>query len=155
MTGTIFTGTGNWQGSGPGIRTHGFFRFRDGAADWQPLTNGLPDDPEVRAILVHPDDPLIVFAGTQAGVYRSEDGGDSWRSLCLPGPLQTVWSIALSPSDPETMFVGVEGFAIWRSRDGGATWLQLDVPTPGGVVPNSGDPYCHRPQSTGSGLCRA
>ena len=133
MTGTIFAGVGEWQGSGPDVRTHGLFRRRDGDAGWQSLTSGLPANPEVRAIALHPDDPGTVIAGTQKGVYRSDDCGDSWASLGLPGPLQTVWSIALDPSDAETLFVGVEGFAIWRTRDGGADWQQLDVPIPGGV----------------------
>lgn len=134
MTGTVFTGVGKWQGSSPDVTTHGFFRLRAGETDWQPLTAGLPEHPEVRAIALHPDNPDTLFAGTQAGVCRSDDGGDSWRSLGLPGPLQTVWSIALDPRDPDAMFVGVEGFAVWRTRDGGAAWQKLDVPTPGGVA---------------------
>ncbi len=134
MTGTVFAGVGKWQGSSPDVTTHGFFRLRPGETEWQQLTVGLPGNPEVRAIALHPDDPHTVFAGTQAGVYRSDDGGDSWRSLGLPGKLQTVWSIALDPRDAQTIFAGVEGFAVWRTRDGGASWRQLDVPTPGGVA---------------------
>lgn len=134
MTGAVFVGVGRWQGSGPDVRTHGFFRRRGDDAAWQALTKGLPANPEVRAICLHPNDPRIIFAGTQEGVFRSADGGDSWTSLGLPGRLQTVWSIALDPRDAQKLFVGVEGFAIWRSRDGGATWQQLDVPTPGGVA---------------------
>ena len=41
--------------------------------------NGLPADPQVRALLVHPDNPSTVFAGTQDGVYRSDDRGDTWN----------------------------------------------------------------------------
>lgn len=134
MPGTVYTGVGKWQGSGPDVVTHGFFRLRPGDRDWQPLAAGLPADPEVRAIALHPEDARIVFAGTQAGIYCSDDGGDSWFSLDLPGALQTVWSIAFDPRNPATLFVGVEGFAVWRSRDGGANWTKLDVPTPGGVA---------------------
>ena len=133
MAGTVFTGVGKWQGSSPDVTTHGFFRLRPGESGWQTLTDGLPANPEVRAIALHPTQPDTVFAGTQAGLYRSDDGGDTWRSLGLPGPLQTVWSIALDPRDAGTIFVGVEGFAVWRSRDGGAHWQKLDVPTPGGI----------------------
>ncbi len=133
MTGTVYAGVGHWQASGPKVRTCGFFRRRAGDGDWRALTRGLPPDPEVRAIALHPDDPEIVLAGTQDGVWRSDDGGDSWESLGLPGDLRTVWSIAFDPSDPDTVFVGVEGFAIWRTRDGGGSWRRLDVPAPGGI----------------------
>lgn len=133
MTGTVYAGVGHWQASSPKVRTCGFFRRRSGDAGWQSLTRGLPRDPEVRAIELHPGDPRIVFAGTQDGVYRSDDGGDSWTSLNLPGEMRTVWSIAFDPRDADTMFVGVEGFAIWRTRDGGAEWQLLDVPAPGGI----------------------
>ncbi len=133
MTGTVYVGAGHWQASAPGVRTCGLFRRVPGDDLWRPLTRGLPADPEVRAIAVHPDDPGIVFAGTQDGVYRSDDAGDTWASLDLPGPHRTVWSIAFDPHTPETMFVGVEGFAVWRTRDGGAAWQRLDVPTPAGL----------------------
>ena len=133
MTGTVYAGVGHWQASGPQARTCGFFRRRAGDGDWQALTRGLPPDPEIRAIELHPDDPEIVLAGTQDGVWRSADGGESWESLGLPGELRTVWSIAFDPSDSDTVFVGVEGFAIWRTRDGGGSWRRLDVPAPGGI----------------------
>ena len=133
MTGTVYAGVGHWQASSPKVRTSGFFRRRGGDDDWQALTKGLPENPEVRAIELHPRDPATVLAGTQDGVYRSDDGGDTWTSLALPGELRTVWSIAFDPRDSDTVFVGVEGFAIWRTRDGGAEWRLLDVPAPGGI----------------------
>ena len=133
MTGTVYAGVGHWQASSPKVRTYGFFRRRGGDDGWQALTDGLPENPEVRAIELHPGDPGTVLAGTQDGVYRSDDGGDTWTSLALPGEMRTVWSIAFDPRDADTVFVGVEGFAIWRTRDGGAAWERLDVPAPGGI----------------------
>jgi photosystem II stability/assembly factor-like uncharacterized protein len=134
MTGTVFAGIGYWLGAPPGAVTHGLLRL-SGDAPWQELTDGLPPAAEIRAIVLRPDDPRIIFAGTQHGPYRSDDGGDSWRPLGLPGELQTVWSIALHPTDPDTLFVGVAGFAIFRTRDGGESWRKLDVPTPAGLPP--------------------
>ena len=133
MTGNIYVGVGHWQASGPSVRTCGFFRQRPGDVSWHPLTRGLPENPEVRAIQLHPEDVRVVLAGTQDGVYRSNDGGDNWASLALPGELRTVWSIAFDPGDADTVFVGVEGFAIWRTNDGGGSWEKLDVPAPGGI----------------------
>ena len=43
---------------------------------------GLPQDLEVWSILVHPGQPRVLFAGTSpVGIWRSDDGGDSWRRL--------------------------------------------------------------------------
>ncbi|MEK9660206.1 MAG: hypothetical protein VW644_00455, partial [Alphaproteobacteria bacterium] len=81
MSKTVYTGVGAWQGSGPDVTTHGLFRLRPGDTDWQALGSGLPPDPEVRAIALLPDDNDTLFVGTQAGVYRSDDGGGSWYSL--------------------------------------------------------------------------
>ncbi len=134
MTGTVYAGIGAWPGASEGARTHGFFRLSAGDGAWQALDGGLPADVEVRSIAIRADDPDIVYAGTQAGPYRSEDAGRTWRSLGLPGPNRVVWSICLHPNDPQTIFVGVEGFSIFRTRDGGASWQELAVPVPGGGI---------------------
>jgi photosystem II stability/assembly factor-like uncharacterized protein len=60
-------------------------------------------------------------------VFRSRDGGASWSRVGAAGDLPTVWSLAVDPSDPQTVFAGTRPAAIYRSRDGGATWKRLDV----------------------------
>ena len=64
----------------------GPYRSRDGGDRWERL-----DVPErglqVWSILIHPDDPRRLYAGTSpVGVLRSDDGGDTWRRL--PGAVQ-------------------------------------------------------------------
>lgn len=61
----------------------------------------------VVALAVHPTNPNIVYAGAaQGGVYRSTNGGASWTPL-LDGALTlSVGAIAISPSDPSTVFIG-------------------------------------------------
>ena len=56
----------------------GLYRRTEGEDGWTSVTDGLPDHPQVRALLVHPKNPATGFAGTQAGVYRSDDQGDHW-----------------------------------------------------------------------------
>jgi hypothetical protein len=86
-----------------GAETGGLFRKAVDDAHWQALTHGLPQPTEVRAIAVHPQNPEIVFAGTQEGPYRSHDGGDSWERLDFPGPERVVWSLTFHPSDARTI----------------------------------------------------
>ena len=57
----------------------GMYRLTEGQSDWACIENGLPENPQVRALLGHPDNPATIFAGTQDGVYRSDDRGENWR----------------------------------------------------------------------------
>lgn len=76
----------------------------------------------------------ICFAATSAGLYRTEDGGVTWRfafdSLNLEAPMATS-AVAISPdfTSDRTVFAGAAG-GILRSYDGGATWQVEMLPTP-------------------------
>ena len=95
--------------------------------EWQPIEKGLPPQPQVRALLMHPDDPSVVYAGTQQGVYRSGDRGEHWEALESPRDGQDVWSLAFHPDDPNVIFAGYEPCAIYRTQDGGETWRQMNT----------------------------
>ena len=49
----------------------GLFRCTAGGDGWEALSAGLPQNAEVHVILVHPDNPDVIFVGTQDGPYRS------------------------------------------------------------------------------------
>ena len=85
-----------------------------------------PKNPQVRALLAHPDEPATIFAGTQDGVYRSDGTGcDNWRRTdTLSGD---VWSLAAHPNDSSIMFAGYDAGRVCRSDDGGNTWRQLNT----------------------------
>jgi photosystem II stability/assembly factor-like uncharacterized protein len=80
----------------------------------------------------------ICFAARGSGLYRSEDGGQTWRfayeTLNLEAPLPTM-AIAISPdfASDRTVFAGVPG-GILRSFDGGETWDVVQFPSPPPVV---------------------
>ena len=90
------------------------------------LKNTLPTEGRVRALCVYPDNPRWVLAGSDTGVFRSEDGGATWENLDAPTSGLEVWSVTVDPADPDTLFVGTlpEGF---RSRDGGRSWSKLHM----------------------------
>lgn len=59
------------------------------------------------ALAVHPTDPNIVYAGAaQGGIYRSTNGGANWTPLLDDALTLSIGSIAISPADPSTVFVG-------------------------------------------------
>jgi photosystem II stability/assembly factor-like uncharacterized protein len=117
-----------------GAEIGGIFRKPAEGTHWQPLTQGLPPTPEVRAIAVHPQQPAVVYAGTQAGPYRSADAGDHWERLDFPGPERVVWSFSFHPTDPRVMYCGTAPGTIFRSTDGGDHWRRLPTDLGSDVV---------------------
>lgn len=104
----------------------------DDGEHWQRLgpRNGLHSDGIVRTLVSHPKKAEVVFAGTDKGILRSDDGGHSW--LPLGGPMQssTVWSIAFDPQNEAVMFAGTGTPSIpkiFRSRDAGGSWQEVPV----------------------------
>ena len=69
-------------------------------------------------------DPLVpgrAWCGTRkAGVFRSDDGGVSWRPVGLDGRL--IMALAASPARAELVWAGTEPSEVWRSEDGGGAW---------------------------------
>lgn len=138
MANSVFVGAGEWQGAPGDVPVRGLFGFDPERGEWRHLNDGLPGDVEVRAIVVRPDRPQTIYAGTQTGPYVSHDGGEHWQALPLPAGTSAeesvVWSICLDPGDPETVYVGTQGTSVFRSRDGGGNWQRLDIAAPEGVV---------------------
>lgn len=108
------------------------WRSRDGGETFQRASAGLFMEAEIRALVVHPQRANLLYAGTDAGLYRSSDSGETWEHL--PAPFDTgagwqagtlIWSLLLHPHQPETLFVGTCPPALYRSRDSGATWEKL------------------------------
>ena len=93
-------------------------------------TNGFHSDAIVRTLVNAPDAPNVIWAGTDQGILRSDDGGRSWSRLEGPLARQQVWRISLHPSQSDVLFVGTgtpSPARMFRSEDRGATWKQLDV----------------------------
>ena len=62
----------------------GLYRMAVGDDRWEPITRGLPEAPAIRAIATHPENPELVYVGTQNGPYRSTDQGEHWEKLNVP-----------------------------------------------------------------------
>jgi photosystem II stability/assembly factor-like uncharacterized protein len=116
------------------------YATHDGGATWEHDAGALTER-RVMSVAVSPSHQeagvSVVYAGTEpSNLYRSEDGGISWQ--LLPAlrelPSEPTWSfpprpwthhvrtIALHPSDPDWLAVGIELGGVMRSRDAGASW---------------------------------
>ncbi len=109
---------------------YGPYRSVDGGDHWTAL--GLPDaGMVVWSFLFHPRDASVLYAGTApAAVYRSDNGGDTWRrlrSVRAPGRVKMsfptrVTRLAADPSHPHELYAGLEVDGVLRSLDGGEPW---------------------------------
>jgi photosystem II stability/assembly factor-like uncharacterized protein len=82
---------------------------------------------------VKPDDPRVLFAGcgeTTTGetgaVLRSDDGGETWRSLPLPvRPNATMWSLATHPADANRVVACSLFGEVYATEDAGESWRKI------------------------------
>ncbi len=109
---------------------HGPYRSLDSGEHWERLN--IPDPGMVVwSIVFHPHNPQILYLGTApTAVYRSDNGGESWRRLPLvetAGIVKMAFPtriirLAIDPSNPEEIYAGLEVGGVIRSLDGGETW---------------------------------
>jgi photosystem II stability/assembly factor-like uncharacterized protein len=120
-----------WAGTGCG------YVSADNGVTWNPVGSGLwCGDAYSFGVFNFAVDPSItpatpiLYAGTGRGFYKSDDGGATWfeSDQGLNGIMPAY--IAVSPHDPEELYLSTNGYGVFKSRDGGRSWLSLDVPTP-------------------------
>lgn len=126
--------------------TGGVYRTEDAGASWHPSNQGvraefLPDKhPEfgqcVHKVVHHPGRPERYFLQNHWGLYRSDDGADSWEDIANGVPSDFGFAMAGHPHDPDTVYIvplESDGFRccpeaklrVYRTRDAGASWHPL------------------------------
>jgi len=109
----------------------GFFKSTDGGTTWKQITNGLPagEDGLSRIGLGNsPADPkrlyAVVNSSKKAGIYRSDDEGESWTLMNgdsrLVGYGGDMNEIRTDPKNADVVYIAA--VASWKSIDGGKTW---------------------------------
>jgi photosystem II stability/assembly factor-like uncharacterized protein len=131
--GTIFA-TFTEQGSRSGI-----YRSTDGGENWTHLTGGLPSAERIgrTSLAISLSNPKVLYAfaadelsknaDMMLGVFRSQDGGDSWTNVAgnhfrKEQQISYGNTIAVHPSNPNNVICG--GVDLHLSTDGGRTWRQ-------------------------------
>jgi len=128
-----FPGDGLWHLTGPQPTNRPFGNFTGAGNSGFPTTSG-----RVTAVAVDPADTTgdtVYIGGAAGGVWKTTDGGTTWKSLTDSQPSLAIGSIAIDPNNHLTIYVGTgeDGFnhdgyygaGILKSTDGGNTWTQL------------------------------
>ena len=103
-----------------GTEGRGVYRVQSGYAGFELIGNPSTQNLYVNDIVVEPNSN--VYAVTTEGVMVLED--DKWRRIdALP---DAPVSLAVDPSDPQTLYAGTVGYGLFRSIDGGQHWQPLN-----------------------------
>jgi photosystem II stability/assembly factor-like uncharacterized protein len=140
----LYAGTGEANGAGDSYEGTGVYKSTDGGATWNYV--GLPNSYHIGRIAIDPIRPDTVYVaacgklfGTnpERGLYRSEDGGDTWEQIlyiddttaCIDVAVRgdgtvfaAMWYRYRNASDRR---VGGMSSSIWRSSNYGDTWTKL------------------------------
>jgi photosystem II stability/assembly factor-like uncharacterized protein len=114
---------GYWDVSGNG---GGVARSLDGGQSFT-ILSGI-EGQTVKALSFAPSNPDVLAAGTASGVFRSDDGGDSWRRISPEdhAEIRNLDSVAFDSADPDILYVGTWHLP-WKTEDGGRTWRSVLV----------------------------
>jgi photosystem II stability/assembly factor-like uncharacterized protein len=150
----IYVGTGDAASVRVAYPGNGVYKSVDAGKTWRRV--GLEATRQIGRIVVHPRNPDIVYvaamgrlwsAGPDRGVFKSADGGKSWKKVLYVDEETGAIDIVLNRRDPETLYAATyqvqrrpwrlyegqgTGSGIHKTTDGGRTWKKLAGGFPAG-----------------------
>jgi photosystem II stability/assembly factor-like uncharacterized protein len=143
---TVYVGTGEYDIRGNVSHGDGMFRSTDAGKTWSHI--GLDDSRQISRVRIDPRNPDVVYVGVQGhvwkpngerGVYKTTDGGKSWRRVLFRDESTGATDLILDPSSsdiiyaafwesgrtPWTLVSGGPGSGLFKSIDAGGHWTEL------------------------------
>lgn len=151
----IYVGTGSAPPRGNVSAGRGIYKSTDGGKTWK--KTGLEQAGQLGKIQIHPTNPNLLYVAAlgnifgpnpERGVFRSNDGGESWEKTLFINDSTGVIDLVLDPSNPRILYAGAwqverkpwtlidggNGSGLYKSTDGGTTWKRLENGLPTGIV---------------------
>ncbi len=142
----IYVGGGEVTVRGNVSSGDGLWKSVDAGATWNRA--GLEKSRHIPRIQIHPKNPDIVYAAVmgdlykptqERGIYKSTDGGQSWRRVLFANADAGAVELAMDPNNPRILYAstwrirrtpyslesGGAGSALWKSTDGGESWRDI------------------------------
>ncbi len=135
----------------------GVYKSTDAGKTWNKI--GLEQTQHIARIQIHPTNPDIVYVAAQGalygpnqerGVYKSTDGGKTWKQVLFVNDLTGCSELALDMNFPDVLYAamwhhqrkpwkvisGGDGSGLYKSTDGGETWQKIEkgLPKPKGKM---------------------
>ena len=147
----IYVGTGENVGGRHVGFGDGIYKSEDDGKTWTNI--GLKASEHISKIIVHPEDPMTIWVAAQGplwskggerGVYKSSDGGKTWKRTLGDAEWTGATDLLIDPRDPDVLYAatwqrhrtvamylgGGPGSGIHKSIDGGETWTKLTTGIP-------------------------
>ena len=144
----IYVGGGEVTLRGNVSSGYGLWKSVDAGKTW--TFSGLPKSRHIPRIVIHPDNPDVVYAAvlgniykptSDRGVYKSTNGGKSWKKVLFSNADSGAVELVMDPTNPRILYAstwrvnrtpyslnsGGEGSALWKSTDEGENWEEVSL----------------------------
>ncbi len=148
---TVWVGTGENNSQRSVSYGNGVYRSDDGGKTWKNV--GLKTSEHIGRIAIDPKDSNVVYVAAQGplwgpggdrGLYKTIDGGKTWKQILKISENTGVTDVAIDPRDPDTIYAAsyqrrrhmwtlIDGgpeSALYKSTDAGATWNKMRAGLP-------------------------
>ena len=151
----VWVGTGEATARNSVAPGDGVYKSEDAGKTWKKM--GLEKTLMVSRIVIDPADPDVVYVAAQGhlwganedrGVYKTADGGKTWKRALYVNPTTGAADLAIDPSNSHVLYAAIwdhlrlpyffrsggEGSGLYKTADGGETWKRLTEGLPSGVT---------------------
>ncbi len=153
----VYIGMGETELRGNIMQGDGVYKSIDAGKTWKHV--GLKDTQAISRVRVHPANPDIAYVAalghpygpnTERGVFRTTDGGKTWKKILYKSDKSGAVDLCLDPNDPKTLYAAIWDVyrtpwllndggpesGLYKSTDGGDTWTDITRATglPVGII---------------------